>query len=76
VFAGEGTARWTGVVLPGTAALVLGAVLLLALETDDPLTRVFIAASAIIGLPLALWRGRTVGRAFVAGAEPRTGSRF
>jgi hypothetical protein len=37
--------------------------LMAALEPDDLLTRVFSAASAIIGLPLALWRGRTLGRA-------------
>ncbi|MDP9105172.1 MAG: amino acid permease [Candidatus Eremiobacteraeota bacterium] len=76
VFAPERTARWSGVVLPGVAAVALGAVLLLALVRDDLATRGFIAASAIIGLPLALWRGRVVGRAFVAGVEPRTGSRF
>ena len=76
VFAPERTARWSGVVLPGVAAVALATVLLLALVRDDPATRGFIAASAIIGLPLALWRGRMVGRAFVAGAEPRTGSRF
>ena len=76
VFAPERTARWSGVVLPGTAAVALAAVLLLALIRDDGATRGFIAASAIIGLPLALWRGRVVRRAFVAGAEPRTGSRF
>ncbi|MDQ6942450.1 MAG: APC family permease [Candidatus Eremiobacteraeota bacterium] len=75
-FFGEAAARWTGVLLPGTAAAALSAILLLALKADDPWTRGFIAASAIIGLPLALWRGRAVRRAFVPGAEPRTGSRF
>lgn len=60
IFAADPAARWSGVVLPGTAALVLGAILLIALEGDDPATRVFIAAAAIIGLPLALWRGRAV----------------
>ena len=76
MFHGDRDSRWSGVVLPGTAAVVLGGILLVALVRDDPGTRGFIAASAIIGLPLALWRGRMVGRAFVAGAEPRTGSRF
>ena len=76
VFAPEGTARWSGVVLPGSAAVCLGAILLISLVRDDAATRGFIAASAIIGLPLALWRGRVVRRAFVTGAEPRTGSRF
>jgi amino acid transporter len=60
VFAPEPSARWSGVVLPGAAGAVLGAILLLALKGDDPGTRGFIAVSAIIGLPLALWRGRVV----------------
>ena len=60
IFGREGTARWSGVVLPGTGAAILGAILLIAFERDDTWTRGFIAASAIIGLPLALWRGRVV----------------
>jgi amino acid transporter len=76
VFRGDPAARWSGAVLPGVAAGVLGAILLAALVRDDMLTRGFIAASAIIGLPLAIWRGRVARRAFVPGAEPRTGSRF
>ena len=76
IFGRTGTARWSGVVLPGTAAVVLGVILLAALIRADWLTRGFIAASAIIGLPLALWRGRVAALAFVPGAEPRTGSRF
>ena len=62
VFAPERTARWSGVVLPGVAGALLGAILLIALFRDDAATRGFIAASAIIGLPLALWRGRVVRR--------------
>lgn len=58
-----GTARWSGVVLPGSAAVVLGGILLVALARDDAATRGFIGASAIIGLPLAVWRGRVVRRA-------------
>jgi amino acid transporter len=76
VFVPERTARWSGAVLPGAAAVALGAVLLAAFFRADGLTRGFIAASAIIGLPLALWRGGVVRRAFMPGAEPRTGSRF
>ncbi|MBV8299730.1 MAG: APC family permease [Candidatus Eremiobacteraeota bacterium] len=76
IFGPEGTARWSGAVLPGSAAAVLAAVLVQALKTDDPLTRGFIAASAIIGLPLALWRGRSVRRAAPSGGGPTTGSRF
>ena len=68
IFGREGTARWTGVVLPGAAAAVL--TLLLAAKLDDPWTRGFVIASAIIGLPLALWRGRTVRGGVSAGAEP------
>ncbi len=62
VFAGERTAIWPGVLVPGTAAFALGAVLLFTLQMDDGQTRGFIAASAIIGLPLALWRARHVRR--------------
>jgi len=59
-FAGQGTARWSGVVLPGSAAAALVLILGLGLLRDDTVTRGFIFASAIIGLPLALWRGRVV----------------
>ncbi|HEX3549382.1 MAG TPA: APC family permease, partial [Candidatus Elarobacter sp.] len=60
IFGGERTAPWSGVALPGVAAVALAAILLISLRTDDASTRGFIAASAIIGLPLALWRGRVV----------------
>ena len=76
VFWPEGTARWSGVVLPGTAALILGAILLLALKYDDTGTRGFIAASAIIGLPLALWRGRRLRGNVSARGRSIPGSRF
>ncbi|HTD36877.1 MAG TPA: APC family permease [Candidatus Limnocylindrales bacterium] len=68
IFAQEGTARWSGAVLPGAAAAVL--VLLLASKLDDGWTRGFVIASAIIGLPLALWRGRVVRGGVSAGAGP------
>jgi amino acid transporter len=67
IFARERAVRWSGAVLPGTAAAVLGAILLIALVRDDPGTRVFIAVSAIIGLPLAFWRGRVVREGVLAG---------
>jgi amino acid transporter len=76
IFARDRGARWTAVVLPGSAALVLGAILLLSLQSDDPRTRGFIAASAIIGLPLALWRGRVVREARALKDKTNTGSRF
>jgi amino acid transporter len=59
-FAAQGTARWSGAVLPGAAAIALGLILAVGFGRDDTVTRGFIAASAIIGLPLALWRGRVV----------------
>jgi amino acid transporter len=62
IFGSSETARWSGVVLPGGAAAALSVILLLALLHDDAATRGFIAVSAIIGLPLALWRGWAVRR--------------
>jgi hypothetical protein len=76
IFAPQGTGRWSGAVLPGTAALALALILAVGFIRDDTLTRGFIAASAIIGLPLAVWRGRALRRAPASGGEPRTGSRF
>ena len=72
----RGTARWSGAVVPGTAAVALTLILAAGFVRDDTVTRGFIAASAIIGLPLALWRGRALRRAPAPGAESRTGSRF
>jgi amino acid transporter len=76
VFAAERSARWSGVVLPATAAVALAGILLIALNSDDPRTRGFIAASAIIGLPLALWRGRAVREGRATRDRSITGSRF
>jgi uncharacterized membrane protein YbaN (DUF454 family) len=76
LFAGEADKRWTGVVLPGVAATALTLVLVAGFLHEEPAPRVFIAASAIIGLPLAVWRGRTVRRASKAGAGASLGSRF
>jgi amino acid transporter len=75
-FAPGGTLRWSGAVLPGAAALALALILAAGFVRDDTVTRGFIAASAIIGLPLALWRGLVVRRAASAGGGPTTGSRF
>jgi hypothetical protein len=61
-FAGDRTRRWTGVIVPGAAALLLLGILAVALIREDPAPRVFIAAAAIIGLPLAVLRGRSVRR--------------
>lgn len=63
LFARDRSARWTGAVVPGAAATILAAVLLLSLRGDDLSTRGFIIVAAIIGLPLAAWRGRYARRA-------------
>jgi amino acid transporter len=76
IFAGDPSKRWTGVLLPGTAALLLAAILGVALWREDSGPRVFIAASAIIGLPLAVWRGRARRSAPEPGAGTTVGSRF
>jgi amino acid transporter len=75
IFARERRARLGGVVLPGLAAVVLGGILLAAFVRDDTATRGFIAVSAIIGLPLALWRGLAV-RGGVDRGRFIPGSRF
>jgi amino acid transporter len=62
-FAARGTVRWSGAVLPGAAAVALVFILGLGFVRDDTVTRGFIFSSAIIGLPLALWRGRVARRA-------------
>ncbi|HZO93347.1 MAG TPA: APC family permease [Candidatus Baltobacteraceae bacterium] len=62
-FARDPARRWSGAVLPGTGAAILAAVLLLSLRGDDLSTRGFIVTAAIIGLPLAAWRGRSARRA-------------
>jgi amino acid transporter len=75
IFTRDRRARLGGVVLPGLAAVVLGGILLAAFVRDDTPTRCFIAASAIIGLPLALMRGRAV-RGRVDRGRFIPGSRF
>jgi APA family basic amino acid/polyamine antiporter len=63
LFAGEGTRRLSGVALPAFGTLALVGVLAVSLAQSDPSTRLFILVSAAIGVPLALWRGRTWNRA-------------
>jgi len=59
----ERGARWlTGVGLPGFASAVLAGILVVAVAESDPRTQWFIAASAALGLPLAIWRGRVITR--------------
>jgi len=76
-FAGDPSVRWSGVLLPGAAALGLVAILSVSLVRDDGTTRGFIAAAATLGLPLALWRGRVLRHAVgTYGVGHSTGSRF
>jgi len=76
-FVADPAARWSGVILPGLAALALAGILAIALVRDDGATRGFIAGAAILGLPLALWRGRVLRRAGgTGGVGHSTGSRF
>lgn len=59
VFWGERSHRFSGVVSPGVGAIALVGVLGFSLLQSDPNTRWFICAAALLGIPLALWRGRT-----------------
>jgi amino acid transporter len=69
LFARDPAARWTGVILPGAAALLLAGILAAALVHEDAAPRVFIVVSAIIGLPLAILRGRAARRLQPAGGQ-------
>jgi amino acid transporter len=63
MFAAERARRLSGVVLPALGTLALVVVLGVSLVQADTTTRLFIIASAALGIPLALWRGRTWNRA-------------
>ncbi len=59
----ERGARWlSGAGLPGFATVALAGILVVAVAESDPRTQRFIAASAALGLPLAIWRGRVMHR--------------
>jgi amino acid transporter len=58
IFAGDPRARWTGVILPAIGAGALTIILAVSFVQSDSPTRAFIAAAALAGVPLALWRGR------------------
>ncbi|HEY4439409.1 MAG TPA: APC family permease [Candidatus Elarobacter sp.] len=68
--------RWSGVIVPGLAAAGLAAVLAVGLMNEPFAPRVFIGVSAIIGLPLAIWRGRTARRLPKTRESSILGSRF
>jgi len=59
VFWTERGARWlSGAGLPGLATVALAGILVAAVNRSDRPTQAFLLASAVLGLPLALWRGR------------------
>jgi amino acid transporter len=62
IFAPDSTRRLTGVVLPafGTVALLL--IIVFSFVQDEPSTRTFIIGAALLGVPLAVWRGRVAQR--------------
>ena len=63
VFKTERGARWlSGAGLPGVATVALAGILVAAVAGSDRPTQAFIAASAVIGLPIAIWRGRVMAR--------------
>ncbi len=70
LFTGVAGARWTGVIWPAAGVLALAGILTFSLMQGDVPTRAFIGGAALLGVPLALWRGRHV----VAGAAPAASS--
>jgi amino acid transporter len=58
IFKDEPSVRFDGVLLPGLATVLLALVLGASLYESDPTTRWFIVVGALVGFPLALWRGR------------------
>lgn len=61
LFARDRAARIDGVVLPAIAVVALAVILGFSLVQGDVATRAFILASALVGIPLAWWRGRASG---------------
>jgi len=59
VFWTERGARWlSGAGLPGLATVALAGILVAAVNRSDRPTQAFLVASAVLGLPFALWRSR------------------
>ncbi len=58
IFAGDDAARWRGVAWPALGGVALVAVIGFSFVNSNFPTRSFIAAAALAGFPLALWRGR------------------
>ena len=61
IFATNRRAWWSGVVWPALGALALAAIVAFSLAESEPGTRWFIVAAALVGIPLAIWRGRSPG---------------
>jgi amino acid transporter len=58
LFAGDAGARWSGVIWPAIGVIALAYILTSSLVQGDAGTRAFIVGAALVGIPLALWRGR------------------
>jgi len=59
IFWTERGARWlSGAGIPGIASVALAGILVAAVNRSDRPTQAFLVASAVLGLPFALWRGR------------------
>jgi amino acid transporter len=63
IFARDPGARIDGVALPAIAAVLLVVVLTVSVWQDTVPTRLFIIGAAVLGVPLAVWRCRALGRA-------------
>ena len=61
LFLRDRSALIDGVVLPGLAVVALAVILVFSLAQGDLWTRLFIVACALVGIPLAWWRGRASG---------------
>jgi amino acid transporter len=63
VFARDRSARLDGVTLPALAVVLLAFVLTWSVAQDDLPTRSFIIVAALLGVPVAAWRGRALAPA-------------
>jgi amino acid transporter len=69
IFAGDRSARLDGVALPALAAVLLAIVLAWSVAQDAVPTRLFVVAAALLGVPVAVWRGRALAGAPVPSGE-------
>jgi amino acid transporter len=62
IFARDRRHRVTGIVVPALGAGALSLLLVFSFAQNDASTRLFIVGAALVGLPLAFWRGRVSER--------------